>query len=64
MPMRPLDFDGFVDANANGLLRTAFLIVGDLHDAEDLVVAGHRSCRVGSAGDTVGDADADLRLSV
>jgi RNA polymerase sigma-70 factor (sigma-E family) len=31
------DFDRFVADNANGLLRTAYLIVGDLHEAEDLV---------------------------
>lgn len=37
MSMRPFDFDGFVAANANGLLRTAYLMVGDLHDAEDLL---------------------------
>lgn len=37
MSMSPNDFDRFVAANTNGLLRTAYLIVGDLHDAEDLV---------------------------
>jgi RNA polymerase sigma-70 factor (sigma-E family) len=31
------DFDCFVADSTNGLLRTAYLIVGDLHDAEDLV---------------------------
>jgi RNA polymerase sigma-70 factor (sigma-E family) len=31
------DFDCFVVDSTNGLLRTAYLIVGDLHDAEDLV---------------------------
>jgi RNA polymerase sigma-70 factor (sigma-E family) len=31
------DFDRFVADTANGLLRTAYLIVGDLHEAEDLV---------------------------
>jgi RNA polymerase sigma-70 factor (sigma-E family) len=31
------DFDRFVADNANGLLRTAYLMVGDLHEAEDLV---------------------------
>jgi RNA polymerase sigma-70 factor (sigma-E family) len=31
------DFDRFVADNANGLVRTAYLIVGDLHEAEDLV---------------------------
>jgi RNA polymerase sigma-70 factor (sigma-E family) len=31
------NFDRFVADNANSLVRTAYLIVGDLHDAEDLV---------------------------
>jgi DNA-directed RNA polymerase specialized sigma24 family protein len=31
------DFDRFVAESSNGLLRTAYLIVGDLHEAEDLV---------------------------
>ncbi len=31
------EFDSFVVRNANSLLRTAYLIVGDLHEAEDLV---------------------------
>jgi RNA polymerase sigma-70 factor (sigma-E family) len=31
------DFDRFVADSANGLLRTAYLIVSDLHDAEDIV---------------------------
>ena len=35
--MSPNDFDRFVADNGNGLLRTAYLMVGDLHEAEDLV---------------------------
>jgi RNA polymerase sigma-70 factor (sigma-E family) len=35
--MKRRDFDRFVADNTNGLLRTAYLIVGDLHEAEDLV---------------------------
>jgi RNA polymerase sigma-70 factor (sigma-E family) len=35
--MRPNDFDRFVADNGDGLLRTAYLMVGDLHQAEDLV---------------------------
>lgn len=35
--MSQADFDRFVADNANALVRTAYLIVGDLHDAEDLV---------------------------
>lgn len=35
--MSPDDFDRFVAANGNGLLRTAYLMAGDLHEAEDLV---------------------------
>jgi RNA polymerase sigma-70 factor (sigma-E family) len=31
------DFDRFVTGSTNGLLRTAYLIVGDLPEAEDLV---------------------------
>ena len=31
------DFDRFVADSANGLVRTAYLIVFDLHEAEDLV---------------------------
>jgi RNA polymerase sigma-70 factor (sigma-E family) len=31
------DFDRFVTRNADGLVRTAYLMVGDLHEAEDLV---------------------------
>jgi RNA polymerase sigma-70 factor (sigma-E family) len=31
------DFDRFVAESTNGLLRTAYLMVGDLHEAEDLV---------------------------
>jgi RNA polymerase sigma-70 factor (sigma-E family) len=31
------DFDRFVTANTDGLLRTAYLITWDLHTAEDLV---------------------------
>lgn len=31
------DFDRFVAENANGLLRSAYLMVGDLHEAEDIV---------------------------
>jgi RNA polymerase sigma-70 factor (sigma-E family) len=31
------DFDGFVAGNTDGLLRTAYLIVWDLPEAEDLV---------------------------
>ena len=37
MLMSPDDFDRFVADNANGLVRTAYLMVGDLHEAEDLV---------------------------
>lgn len=37
MVMSANDFDGFVADNGNGLLRTAYLMVGDLHEAEDLV---------------------------
>ncbi len=35
--MSPNDFDRFDANNGDGLLRTAYLIVGDLHEAEDLV---------------------------
>ena len=35
--MSPHDFDRFVAANCDGLVRTAYLMVGDLHEAEDLV---------------------------
>jgi RNA polymerase sigma-70 factor (sigma-E family) len=35
--MGPHDFDRFVGDNGDGLLRTAYLMVGDLHEAEDLV---------------------------
>jgi RNA polymerase sigma-70 factor (sigma-E family) len=35
--MSPHDFDRFVGENSDALLRTAYLIVGDLHEAEDLV---------------------------
>lgn len=35
--MSPNDFDRFVAENSNGLVRTAYLMVGDLHEAEDLV---------------------------
>jgi RNA polymerase sigma-70 factor (sigma-E family) len=35
--MKRRDFDRFVADSTNGLLRTAYLIVGDLHEAEDLV---------------------------
>ncbi len=35
--MSPNDFDRFVADNGNGLLRTAYLMVGDPHEAEDLV---------------------------
>jgi RNA polymerase sigma-70 factor (sigma-E family) len=35
--MTALSFDRFVADNANGLVRTAYLMVGDLHEAEDLV---------------------------
>lgn len=35
--MSPDDFDRFVAQNASGLVRTAYLMVGDLHEAEDLV---------------------------
>ena len=35
--MSSKDFDRFVATNANGLLRTAYLMTGDLHEAEDLV---------------------------
>ena len=31
------EFDRFVTESSNGLLRTAYLMVGDLHQAEDLV---------------------------
>ena len=31
------DFDRFVAESTDGLLRTAYLIAGDLHEAEDLV---------------------------
>src|ERR1700744_2977535 len=37
MSMSPDDFDRFVADNANGLVRTAYLMVGDLHEAEDLL---------------------------
>ena len=37
MSMSPDDFDRFVTANASGLVRVAYLMVGDLHEAEDLV---------------------------
>ena len=35
--MSPNDFDRFVADNGDGLLRAAYLMVGDLHEAEDLV---------------------------
>jgi RNA polymerase sigma-70 factor (sigma-E family) len=35
--MSPDDFDRFVAENGNGLVRTAYLMTGDLHEAEDLV---------------------------
>jgi RNA polymerase sigma-70 factor (sigma-E family) len=35
--MKGRDFECFVAEGAEGLLRTAYLIVGDLHEAEDLV---------------------------
>src|SRR5579862_2757680 len=35
--MDPRDFDRFVAGCTDGLLRSAFLIVGDLQEAEDLV---------------------------
>lgn len=35
--MSPNDFDRFVADSGDILLRTAYLIVGDLHEAEDLV---------------------------
>jgi len=35
--MNGKDFDRFVSNNANGLLRTAYLIVWDLPEAEDLL---------------------------
>src|SRR5579859_1602323 len=37
MSMGKDDFDCFVAENADGLLRTAYLMVGDRHEAEDLV---------------------------
>ncbi len=33
----PVDFEEFVLARRSALLRTAYLLTGDLHDAEDLV---------------------------
>src|ERR1700739_5002364 len=35
--MSPNDFERFVGKNGDGLLQTAYLMVGDLHEAEDLV---------------------------
>ena len=35
--MSPNDFDRFVADNGDGLVRAAYLMVGDLHEAEDLV---------------------------
>ena len=35
--MSPYDFDRFVVDNGDGLVRAAYLMVGDLHEAEDLV---------------------------
>src|SRR5437667_12870856 len=35
--MNSHDFDGFVAEGSDGLLRTAYLSVGDLHEAEDLL---------------------------
>jgi RNA polymerase sigma-70 factor (sigma-E family) len=35
--MGPNEFNRFVGENSDGLLRTAYLMVGDLHEAEDLV---------------------------
>lgn len=35
--MSGYDFDRFVAESTTGLLRTAYLMVGDLHEAEDLV---------------------------
>ena len=35
--MGPNDFDRFVGDNSDGLLRTAYLMVGDLHEAEDVL---------------------------
>jgi RNA polymerase sigma-70 factor (sigma-E family) len=37
MDRRRADFDTFVAASTDSLMRTAYLIVGDLQDAEDLV---------------------------
>lgn len=37
MSMGSNDFDRFVAENASALLRTAYLMVGDLHEAEDAV---------------------------
>ena len=36
-PGQPLDFEEFVLARRGALLRTAYLLLGDAHDAEDLV---------------------------
>jgi RNA polymerase sigma-70 factor (sigma-E family) len=50
------DFDGFVRANVDGLVRTAHMIVWDLKDAEDLVQdclfkVARRWSRVGAMDD-------------
>lgn len=37
MDHRRADFETFVSANTDSLIRTAYLIVGDVQDAEDLV---------------------------
>ena len=37
MDRRPADFDRFVADSTDALLRAAYLIVGDLHEAEDLI---------------------------
>src|SRR3954452_9430399 len=54
------DFEAFVAARYNALLRTAFLLTGDYHDAEDLLQQSLIKA-VGAWGRIVGDPEPYVR---
>ena len=60
MPAAREDFEGFVAARYDALLRTAYLLTGDHHDAEDLLQQSLVKA-VGAWGRIVGDPEPYVR---
>jgi RNA polymerase sigma-70 factor (sigma-E family) len=60
----PGDFDGYVSARRRSLLRTAWLLTGDWHLAEDVVQTALMRCYPKWRQISKGDADAYVRRAI